>query len=172
MRDAVLSTDFVIINPGGFRTQWYPGFIQEQHFYNMFPFENYLISFDILGSELIQLLKIVQAGPLGFYPAAGLKQTVTADFKNRRFNHSLVNVTLDNGKQIIPEKMYRGMSVDFLLQGGDDFANVMGKVYTLRNSKNEGVTRDLIRPQLESLKVIREGSLIDPENPRLIVIPA
>ena len=50
MHDAVLSADFVIINPGGLRTQWYPGYIQEQNFYNMFPFDNYLVSFDILGS--------------------------------------------------------------------------------------------------------------------------
>lgn len=68
--------------------------------------------------------------------------------------------------------MYRGMSIDFLTQGGDDFAGAMGKVYTLRNSKDEGNIRDLIRPKLEGLKVIREGSLIDPAHPRLVVIPA
>jgi len=50
MLDAVPSAEFVIVNPGGLRAEWFPGFIQEQHFYNMFPFTNTLVSFDILGS--------------------------------------------------------------------------------------------------------------------------
>ena len=168
MRDAVLESDFVIINPGGLRTEWFPGYVQEQHFYNMFPFDNYLVSFDILGSELLQMLTIIQAGPLGFYPTAGLRLTVTA---NGSASHKLVNATFCNGEAIIPDKMYRGMSIDFLLQGGDDFKDVMGKVYTLRNQKNEGLIRNLIRPKLEDIQLIREGSLIDPTHPRLIVVP-
>ena len=42
--------DFVLLNEGGFRSVWYPGVLQFQHFYNMFPFTNYLVSFDITGS--------------------------------------------------------------------------------------------------------------------------
>lgn len=115
------------------------------------------------------MLTILQAGALGFYPAAGLRQTVAA---NGAANHKFINATWINGDPIIPDKMYRGMSIDFCLQGGDDFKNVMGKVYTLRNSKNEGLIRDLVRPQLKELKLIREGSLIDPDHPRMIVVPA
>ncbi len=40
-----------------------------------------------------------------------------------------------NKDPIIPDRMYRGLSIDFLLQGGDDFKDVMGKWYTLRNPK-------------------------------------
>ena len=114
------------------------------------------------------MLQIIQAGPLGFYHTAGLRLTVTA---NGSANHKLVNATLYNGDPIIPDKIYRGMSIDFLLQGGDDFKNVIGKVYTVRNAKQEGLIRDLIRPKLKDLKLIREGSLIDPNHPRLIVVP-
>ena len=78
------------------------------------------------------MLTILQAGSLGFYPTAGLRQTVTADGD---FNHKFINATWYNGDQIIPDKMYRGVSIDFCLQGGDDFKDVMGKVYTLRNAK-------------------------------------
>jgi 2',3'-cyclic-nucleotide 2'-phosphodiesterase (5'-nucleotidase family) len=148
MMEAVPSADFVIINPGGLRTEWYPGYIQEQHFYNMFPFENYLESFDIMGSELLKMLEIVQNGPLGFYHTAGLKITVSANGGN---NHRFINATLINEEPIIPDRQYRGMSIDFLLQGGDDFKEVMGKVYTLRNPKTEGSIKDLIRPKLIDL---------------------
>jgi hypothetical protein len=79
------------------------------------------------------MLKILQAGPLGFYPTAGMQVTVAG---NGASNHRFINATFINGDPIIPDKMYRGMSIDFCVQGGDDFKDVMGKVYTLRNSKN------------------------------------
>jgi hypothetical protein len=37
--------DFVLLNEGGFRAIWFPGVLQFQHFYNMFPFSNQIISF-------------------------------------------------------------------------------------------------------------------------------
>jgi 2',3'-cyclic-nucleotide 2'-phosphodiesterase (5'-nucleotidase family) len=49
MGRAIPKSDFVIVNPGGFRTYWLPGIVQFQHFYNMFPFDNVLKSFDITG---------------------------------------------------------------------------------------------------------------------------
>ena len=136
MMDAVPTADFVIINAGGLRTQWYPGIIQYQHFYNMFPFENTLITFDITGSELIALLAAVQKGPLGFYPTAGLQITASTD---RSKNHAFIGAKFYNKlgelEDIVPDRVYRGMSNDFLLEGGDDFKNAMGKVYTLRKSR-------------------------------------
>jgi hypothetical protein len=34
---------------GGFRTEWIPGILLEQHLFNMFPFDNVLESFNISG---------------------------------------------------------------------------------------------------------------------------
>lgn len=167
MHDAVPEADFVLINPGGLRTQWYPGIIQYQHFYNMFPFINYLISFDITGAELLQMLTIVQSGPLGFYPMFGVNQLVGIDSNQA---HRFISATMADGTPIVPDRVYRGLSIDFLLQGGDDFKNVIGKTYTPRNTKNHGVIRDTLRKPLEAMGVIREGTLIDPDHPRLIVV--
>jgi 2',3'-cyclic-nucleotide 2'-phosphodiesterase (5'-nucleotidase family) len=44
-----------------------------------------------------------------------------------------VNATLANGSTIDPKATYRGVSTNFLMKGGDDFVNIMGKVYKLRN---------------------------------------
>jgi 2',3'-cyclic-nucleotide 2'-phosphodiesterase (5'-nucleotidase family) len=44
-----------------------------------------------------------------------------------------VNATLANGSKIDPKATYRGVSTGYLMKGGARFANVMGKVYTLRN---------------------------------------
>jgi hypothetical protein len=60
----------------------------------MFPFLNNLVTFDILGSELINLLTIVQAGPLGFYHTAGMKLTVSIDANQKR---KFINATWADG---------------------------------------------------------------------------
>ncbi len=41
-----------------------------------------------------------------------------------------------NGESIEFDKIYRGAVSDFLLNGGDDFAKVINKVYVPRNVKN------------------------------------
>lgn len=56
IHNAVPTADLVILNPGGFRTEWVPGVIQYQHFYNMFPFKNYLYTFELTGAELLKTL--------------------------------------------------------------------------------------------------------------------
>jgi len=45
MNSVVPEADVVIIPTGSLRTIWTPGIIQYQHFYNMFPFDNTLVSF-------------------------------------------------------------------------------------------------------------------------------
>ena len=59
MHMAVPEVDFTILNTGSLRTVWYPGNILYQNVYNMFPFENVLISFEMTGAEIIQMLTIV-----------------------------------------------------------------------------------------------------------------
>lgn len=65
--------------------------------------------------------------------------------------------------------MYRGVTSDFLLNGGDDFSKVIGKVYKPRNVKNEGDWKVLLKPEFKKLQVIKENTWVDPANPRLIV---
>ena len=38
MNAALPGNDAVILNTGGFRSIWFPGVLQYQHFFNMFPF--------------------------------------------------------------------------------------------------------------------------------------
>jgi hypothetical protein len=45
---------------------------------------------------------------------------------------TFLGATFSNGDEIDVSKNYRGVTIDFLTNGGDDFKDVMGKVYTLR----------------------------------------
>lgn len=159
--------DFVLINSGGLRTTWFPGIIEFQHFYNMFPFTNSLKSFEITGKELLQTLAIVQSGAKGYYPTYGFTQYVQTSSGEK---HKFINATMYNGTAIDPEATYKGITIDFLLNGGDDFKDVIGKVYTPRNVRDLGVIRTVLKKPLVDLKVIEEGTLIDPDHPRLIVL--
>jgi 2',3'-cyclic-nucleotide 2'-phosphodiesterase (5'-nucleotidase family) len=49
LHQAAPEGDFALCHSSGFRTEWLPGVIQYQHFFNMFPFENQLQTFDITG---------------------------------------------------------------------------------------------------------------------------
>lgn len=49
MHAAVPYADFIILNMGSLRTIWLPGILQYQHFYNMLPFDNELVTFDMTG---------------------------------------------------------------------------------------------------------------------------
>lgn len=167
MNTAVPGCDVVILNAGGFRSTWIPGVLQYQHFYNMFPFTNTINSFEMTGQELLDTLNVIQSGTKGFYPTYGLNQVVSLSASGvKRF----ISAKFYNGTEIIPTQNYRVLSLTFLSQGGDDFKNVIGKVYTVRKEVLHGDFRALIQPRLVDVGIIREGALVDPLRPRLQVI--
>ena len=57
-----------------------------------------------------------------------------------------------------------------MLNSGDDMAAVIPSIYTPRNVKTYGEFRSVLKPKLVAMKVILPNTLIDPNNPRLIVI--
>jgi 5'-nucleotidase len=157
--------DLVLTNEGGFRTIWTPGVLQYQHFYNMFPFPNQVVAFDITGAELLKTLEVLQTGKKAYYPTKHLRQHVTLLSDGSR---RLGEVTFADGRPIELEKTYRGLSLDFLIAGGDDFAHVR-KFYTPRNEEKLGDFRESLKPQLVTFGTLTESKLIDPLHPRLII---
>ncbi len=164
IHDIVPDANFVVMNPGGFRAQWTPGLLQYQHFYNMFPFNNDLISFEMTGKEILHMAEVLQSGKNGFYHFWNLLTDVTYDkeLNTRSFN----SVSWMDGTSIDPEGVYRGVTIDFLLNGGDDFKSVD---YKPRNTKKHGDFKTVARPKLEAMESITEAKCIDPDHPRIIV---
>jgi 2',3'-cyclic-nucleotide 2'-phosphodiesterase (5'-nucleotidase family) len=167
MNAAVPGCDVVILNAGGFRSTWVPGVLQYQHFYNMFPFVNTINSFEMSGQELLDTLNVIQGGAKGFYPTYGLSQVVSLSSAGVK---KFVSAKFYNGTAINPAQNYRVLSLTFLSMGGDDFKNVIGKVYTVRKEILHGDFRELIQPQLVDVGIIKQNTLVDPQHPRLQVI--
>lgn len=83
---------------------------------------------------------------------------------------SLVDIATSDGDEIVDDVNYTGITSDFLLNGGDDMKDIIGKIYTPRNRTLVGNMRSILKDVLASMQVIRENTLIDPDHPRLVVI--
>lgn len=66
-----------------------------------------------------------------------------------------------DGTEIEASKTYTGTSIDFLINGGDDFSKVINKVFVPKNVKKIGEFKQIVQPFLENLKTIKPP-LIDP----------
>jgi hypothetical protein len=81
----------------------------------------------------------------------------------------LTNVTFADGRPIELGKNYRGLTLGYLLQGGDMFSEVIGKIYTLRGYEELGEFREVLAPLMKKVTPLMAENLIDPVAPRIIV---
>ena len=51
-----------------------------------------------------------------------------------------------DGTPIDPSTTYTGVTIDFLLQGGDDFAKIIGPVFEPKNTVNIGEFKTVLKP--------------------------
>mgnify|MGYP001301503519 CR=1 FL=1 len=65
-----------------------------------------------------------------------------------------ISAKFSNGSEIDNNKNYIGATLDFLLQGGDDFKSVINQTYYIRNQQSVGDYKKLVRPFLEDMKII------------------
>ena len=120
------------------------------------------------------MLEVIQNGFDGFYYTWNIKQYVSLTSKtNPDGSESIVkgyvNATMADGTPIEDDKVYKGITVSFILNGGDDFINVIGKVYTPRDVVDIGDQREVLVKEFKKLGTIKRGEWIDPENPRMVV---
>lgn len=95
----------------------------------------------------------MQGGKKGFYPTKHLKQWV---YRFRNGTRELRKVMFADGCAIELGRNYRGLSIDFLVNGGDDFKDVIGKVYSLRKEVWLGDFRDALKPQLIQMGLVTQ----------------
>lgn len=158
--------DIVVINDGSLRSTWFPGHILVEHVFNMFPFENSIVSFDMSGAEVRKMMTALQKGKKAFYHTAGLLQKVYTG------PNELHEVKFYDGveiREIDDEKIYKVSSNYFLLNGGDDFKDVL-VFYTARNVVNYGKLRDAMIDYIKAIGQINEQDFIDPSHKRITMI--
>ena len=163
MKDLTKS-DISILNSGGLRTTLIPGNITQNDIYNMFPFDNQIVTFKLNGYDLKKLIKNIQIGNYSFYPISGIKITVSLN-PNKR----ILNVYLSNGDEIDDNKLYKITSVDYLINGGDDFRNVLSWFKPIDIEK-VGIVSDEFIKFYEDKPVINVYDHFDEKKPRIEIV--
>ena len=153
-------SDVALVHVDGLRTKWVPGGINKLDLFNMFPFENYVCSFDMTGEELLRTLNDIVGKK--FYSVSGLM--VTYSRQPKKFISAL---EYNGGKynEIDKNKMYKVASLDYLIKGNVEFAKVM-KWYKPRNYKCFETIREVVERYLKEIRVIKANDFYDPLHPR------
>lgn len=168
--DRIISgADISIVSFGSLRTTWNPGKLPRYKVNDLLPFGNYLCTYNMNGTEVKKMLKIIQTGEKKkYYLTSGIKQTMV---KNKEYgDYYLSNIKLFDGdkeSEIIPDHEYLIASNDYLINGGDDF----NKVITWYKPKNlnceYGDEADLMIDFLKAQKTIDVRKYMDDNNPRI-----
>ena len=161
----ITQSDICFYNEGGIRTTWYKGPINEIDNFRMFPFNNTWVSFEMTGEEVFHLMQ-----DLNYYyifPTSGLIQTFTLKKSNYYVKSLLVYDGFEE-RPLNPKKIYKVCTNDFLADGGGRMSTVRKWYTELRNRKDYGIIRDLVKEYLKKMKgKIREDKFIDPNHPKI-----
>jgi 2',3'-cyclic-nucleotide 2'-phosphodiesterase (5'-nucleotidase family) len=123
--------EIAIQNSGGIRADIPPGRITMEQVYMALPFDDLLVSMDLAGSTLVDLLEKSIAGNRGVLQVSGIH--VSYDAAGKRVAGARVA-----GAALDRSRMYRVVTNDFLATGGDRF----GDFRKGRNISYGGPVRD------------------------------
>lgn len=110
--DSITKTNnncIVMMNRGGLRTNLNKGTVTVNAIFELMPFENKLEMVEIYGAELRQLLPLILEKKHAFL---GMKIIASKSL--------ITSVTID-GKEIDDKAIYKFLTSDFIITGGDNF---------------------------------------------------
>jgi 5'-nucleotidase len=176
-------TDFSYMNPGGVRAPLSSGLITFGNIFKTLPFENTISILKLTAKELKLLLTICFSGSRGFGSVSGLQLKLIdpafkAPFIDLNINgkeevwefERLKEIQTSEGKPLLPKKYYTLATLDFLVNGGDDFAWFVTQIPKERVQKTGGQkVREVVIDYLKtsSLWNTDDHPLVDPKNPRI-----
>lgn len=114
---------FAITNRGGLRADLPVGSVKRAHIFEIAPFENALVTAELTGAEIIQVLKesILRRGG---EPCSGVRAELSGNIEKQS-----LRVIWSDGTEIEPERTFRIVTTDYLMGGGDS-------IPTLRKGRN------------------------------------
>jgi 2',3'-cyclic-nucleotide 2'-phosphodiesterase (5'-nucleotidase family) len=148
MREAV-SADIAFQNSGGIRTDIQKGLITMELVYTLLPFDNVLVTMDLTGKQILQLLEQSATLQKGILQQSGLK--VKYDM-TKPVGQRVVEVFVGD-KPLELDKVYKVVTNDFLAAGGDNFV-------TFKEGKNL-VYGDMLRDVF--IEYLKKHSPISPK---------
>ena len=108
------SSDFAIMNSGGIRKNVSAGPLTKLDIKEMLPFENTLVTFEVTGEELLNLIKFNTETARRTGREQLQLSGLSYKYKISGDKSELLGAWID-GKEIVPEAIYKGGSIDFVL---------------------------------------------------------
>ena len=130
MQRKVGKADIAIRNGGGLRRTLAAGKITVGDLYEIMPFDNYLVVFDLPGSEI---KKAINHGIMNPNMTDGQFAGLKVEYDSRKpFESRILSITLSNGTPLDMNKTYKVVVNDFMFTGGDkyDFSKATNVVET------------------------------------------
>ena len=123
-------TDIAIVNGGGIREPMPARDITMGTMYSIFPFDNTLVTLEVTGAKLRQLIEHGIQPPTfrdGQFYGVKVKADLTKPYGSR-----ITEITLQNGDPVMDDQYYSVSTLDFVYTGGDqyDFSGAMNVVDT------------------------------------------
>ena len=151
------AVDFSLLNFGGIRSSLHAGNVTVGNIFEISPFENNVVIANIKGSELLKAFRRFKVKRCEPY-----SQQVSIQYVGDSFYKALIH-----GKEIDNDKIYRVVTLDFILTGGD---NILEGVEILSSENTNITVRDAYIKQIR--KMTAEGKVITGKfDERMSIIP-
>lgn len=155
--------EIAFMNSGGIRADLPAGELVYSDIFAVSPFDNYPAVVQLTGKQIVEALQATSGGQRGVFQVSGLRYTIDvakdAD-KPHAEKRRVVDVKLENGQPIDPEKLYRVVMPDFVASGGDGMMDVMSGVPADRIEIHYAKS---IREQIVDLLRVRTGMTLSPK---------
>ncbi len=147
-----------LYNTGGLRADITAGPVTKMDLFEVFPFGNQVVSFDLTGAELMSILLgnaiVTSEGDGGLIPISG----ATVTWREVLGAPELVTITVA-GEPLDPERVYRCASNSYVVEQAERY---------LRGASPQHAT-PLGRTVFEvAVQAAAEGPLVAPEDPRIV----
>lgn len=142
--------DFGVYNIGGIRAALSKGIVTYGDINDIAPFENKIAFTTLKGDKVMELFaQIAKRGGEGV--SHGVEMVITSDGK-------LVSACL-NGEEIDPQREYRAVTIDYIVQGNDGMAAFKSGTNTVSPQEDKDNSRFLIMNYFKAMQA--EGKEVD-----------
>jgi len=142
----VSGADFAFVNRGGLRADLDKGPVTVDDLHAVLPFDNTLIVFEILGSQVLDIIEDMSSGSI---EENGL--LLPSNLLITRLGSGQSDVRSGSGEPLIPDKLYRLAVGSFIARGGDShkiFPNLQKKYDTMIR------TSEALKRYFEAKKIV------------------
>ena len=134
--------DIAMINSGSIQGNVNEGQFTNGDLFSILPFGNKIVTMNLKGSDILELLKISASRQRGILQVAGMEYSYS--FKNKKVYQ--LNYAKINHEDIVPDKSYKVATNNFLAEGGDNYIPfIRGENMMISRSQ-----RDVIREAIAS----------------------